>query len=250
MKDYTMFGAGLVTGLLVGFTAGYFVHKARHQKELDAVNESYHDIFEQQRKRIEAADAELGKGKVAAPPESILRPLEGSRSDSKDYKHNYTAYSENGVVEDPTMVIRHTSSIKEPEVPLEDYVGSLHPVDSDEDDGEAELEEQEKEEELYNEGLRASMMHEMRRTERPKIIKEEDYGNDGTLSQETLMYFAGNDILVTEDDEEIHDIPLVVGDCLDKFDFRHNNEKRIFVRNYKLGKDYEITKIPGEYIPY
>ena len=149
MNNYAVFGAGLVTGLLAGFTVGYFVQKKQHDKELDAVSKSYHYIFEEQRKRIEEADAELNKGKVVTSPESFLRPLEGSRSDSKVYKHNYTAYSENGVVEDPTMVIQHTSSIKEPEVPLEDYVGSLHPVDSDED------EELEKEEELYNAGLKA-----------------------------------------------------------------------------------------------
>lgn len=243
MNNYAVFGAGLVTGLLAGFTVGYFVQKKQHDKELDAVSKSYHDIFEQQRKRIEEADAELGKGKVVTSPESILRPLEGSRSDSKVYKHNYTAYSENGVVEDPTMVIQHTSSIKEPEIPLEDYVGSLHPMDSDED------EELEKEEELYNEGLRASLEHEARRTMQPRIIKEDDYGNDGTLEQESLFYYQGDDTLVTEDDEEIHDIPLVVGDCLDKFGFRDNDEKRICVRNYKLGKDYEVIKVDGPYIP-
>jgi len=242
MNNYAVFGAGLVTGLLAGFTVGYFVQKKQHDKELDAVSKSYYDIFEEQRKRIEEADEELNRGRAAAPPESILRPLEGSRSDSKDYKHNYTAYSENGVVEDPTMVIQHTSSIKEPEVPLEDYVGSLHPVDSDED-------EDYDEEELYNEGLRASLEHEAKRTMLPRIIKEEDYGNDGTLEQESLFYYQGNDILVTEDDEEIHDLPLVVGDCLDKFGFRDNDEKRICVRNYKLGKDYEVIKIDSEYIP-
>lgn len=243
MNNYAVFGAGLVTGLLAGFTVGYFVQKKQHDKELDAVSKSYHDIFEQQRKRIEEADAELGKGKVVTSPESILRPLEGSRSDSKDYKHNYTAYSENGVVEDPTMVIQHTSSIKEPEIPLEDYVGSLHPMDSDED------EEDERQEELYNEGLRASLEHEAKRTMLPKIIKEEDYGNDGTLEQESLFYYQGSDLLITEDEEEIHDLALVVGDCLDKFGFRDNNEKRICVRNYKLGKDYEVIKIDGPYIP-
>lgn len=242
MNNYAVFGAGLVTGLLAGFGIGYFVQKKQHDKELDAVSKSYYDIFEEQRKRIEEADEELNRGRAAAPPESILRPLEGSRSDSKDYKHNYTAYSENGVVEDPTMVIQHTSSIKEPEVPMEDYEGSLHPVDSDED-------EDYDEEELYNEGLRASLEHEAKRTMLPRIIKEEDYGNDGTLEQESLFYYQGNDILVTEDDEEIHDLPLVVGDCLDKFGFRDNDEKRICVRNYKLGKDYEVIKIDSEYIP-
>lgn len=244
MNNYAVFGAGLVTGLLAGFGIGYFVQKKQHDKELDAVSKSYHDIFEQQRKRIEEADAELSKGKIVVPLESNLRPLEGSMSVSKVYKHNYTAYSENGVVEDPTMVIQHTSSIKEPEVPMEDYVGSLHPVDSDEDE-----DEDYDEEELYNEGLRASLEHEAKRTMLPRIIKEEDYGNDGTLEQESLFYYQGNDILVTEDDEEIHDLPLVVGDCLDKFDFRHNGEKRICVRNYKLGKDYAVIKIDSEYIP-
>lgn len=242
MNNYAVFGAGLVTGLLAGFGIGYFVQKKQHDKELDAVSKSYYDIFEEQRKRIEEADEELNRGRAAAPPESILRPLEGSRSDSKDYKHNYTAYSENGVVEDPTMVIQHTSSIKEPEVPMEDYEGSLHPVDSDED-------EDYDEEELYNEGLRASLEHEAKRTMLPRIIREEEYGNIASHRQESLFYYQGNDILVTEDDEEIHDLPLVVGECLDKFDFRHNDEKRICVRNYKLGVDYEVIKVAGDYIP-
>lgn len=242
MNNYVVFGTGLVTGLLAGFGIGYFVQKKQHDKELDAVSKSYYDIFEEQRKRIEEADEELNRGRAAASPESILRPLEGSRSDSKDYKHNYTAYSENGVVEDPTMVIQHTSSIKEPEVPMEDYEGSLHPVDSDED-------EDYDEEELYNEGLRASLEHEAKRTMLPRIIREEEYGNIASHRQESLFYYQGNNILVTEDDEEIHDLPLVVGECLDKFDFRHNDEKRICVRNYKLGVDYEVIKVAGDYIP-
>ena len=240
MNKYAIFGAGLITGLLAGFGAGYFVHKKKYEKELEAVNGSYHNIFEKQRKRIEEADELLRKGSTSLEsPESFVRPLEGSRSDSKDYKHNYTAYSENGVVGDPSVILREKSSIKEPEIPLEE----LHPMDSDED------EELDKEIERYNEGLVASVNHEIRRTEKPKIIKEEDYGDDGTLTQASLIFYQGSNVLVTEDDEEVIDIPLVVGDCLDKFGFRDNDEKRICVRNYKLGYDYEIVKVFGEYVP-
>ena len=80
-------------------------------------------------------------------------------------------------------------------------------------------------------------------------------GKNGKINLESLV--AGNwhwqeiegpDGFIASD-EEIHDLPLVVGDCLDKFDFRHNDEKRICVRNYKLGVDYEVIKVASDYVP-
>ena len=83
----------------------------------------------------------------------------------------------------------------------------------------------------------------------PRVIKSSEFGQDRSLDIEDLYYFTDDDVLANEDDEEIDDDTMVymIGDGLDKFNYRTNNERYRYVRNERYGKDYRIEKIRGSF---
>lgn len=83
----------------------------------------------------------------------------------------------------------------------------------------------------------------------PRVIKASEFGQDRTLDIEDLYYYTDDDILANEDDEEIDEDTMVymIGDGLDKFSYRTNNERYRYVRNERYGKDYRIEKIRGSF---
>lgn len=229
-------------GALSGAALTYFYLNKRYtdklNKEIEDLRGSYDSIFEEQRKRIKEAEAELNKGVTSTDVVNHVVEVEESK------KVNYASYSKDGVKFD-AETFHDKSSIKEPE-PRD--LETLHPVDSDEDEDE-EYSELTSEEETYISANDLNTQHEVSRGDKPKLIKYEDYGEDHTLETATLLYYVDNDILTTEDEEEIPDPRMLVGNCLDKFGFRDSDENSIFVRNSRLGFDYEIVKVYDSYSP-
>lgn len=84
----------------------------------------------------------------------------------------------------------------------------------------------------------------------PKLIKAEDYGQDPSLGTITLYLYS--DGVLANDEEEALEVDVyrrMIGDCLEKFDFRNSSETTIYVRNRKFGSDFEIVKVHGPYDP-
>lgn len=80
----------------------------------------------------------------------------------------------------------------------------------------------------------------------PTIITEEDFASDWRFEKATITYYSGDQTLADEDDTMIDDIAgtvsqealdLLVGEDLDA----------VYVRNEKLGMDYEITLNYNDY---
>lgn len=91
---------------------------------------------------------------------------------------------------------------------------------------------------------------EMNSGKKPKLITAESYDDEYPhFDKIELEYYTGDDILVDiSAEEEIADPERIVGDCLDKYGFRTNDEERvIFVRNFNHGADYEISKVFGNF---
>lgn len=90
----------------------------------------------------------------------------------------------------------------------------------------------------------ANREYEHNKHKKPKIISVEEIGNlpPGTDSR-TLFLYTYDDTITDEDDEEIEQPELLLGDCLDKYDFYDSDERVIFVMNYELSTCYEISKI-------
>ena len=87
----------------------------------------------------------------------------------------------------------------------------------------------------------------------PKIIKIEDCGSDPAYRTINLNYYTGDGVLVEcggefyygQDDIDI--LTDMIGDALDKYGFRENDEDEICVRNFSYMIDYDIVKIDGYY---
>lgn len=112
-----------------------------------------------------------------------------------------------------------------------------HPQDDDEEEPE----------EAHESHEMKSVTEAINKAKAPKIIRASDYGEMPYLDKRTLYYYKEDGVLTTEEDEVIHDIWEIVGDCLRKYGFADNDEGTLYVRNLKRGSDYEIIKIDGEF---
>lgn len=124
-----------------------------------------------------------------------------------------------------------------------DAANHEHPEDSDEDDENSVYTEE-------DEAIDETIDHQKTKNQKPKIISESALGDlPVRIEMETLLYFQDNDVLTTEDEEEIEDPESIVGDSLIKYDFKNNDEDRIYVLNYATDTCYDIQKVRGFYTP-
>ncbi len=85
----------------------------------------------------------------------------------------------------------------------------------------------------------------------PFIIDQELFlqeDNERSVPKITLTWFAGDGVLSDESDEPIEDIDHVVGRAnLDRFGHKSNDSRVVYIRNHKLGADYEVLLHDGMY---
>ena len=77
----------------------------------------------------------------------------------------------------------------------------------------------------------------------PKLISEDKFDEDVEFTKETLYYYNEDDVLTDEDEHEIENQLEIIGDTLDKFGFRDNEEQVVHVRNFERKTDYEVIKV-------
>jgi len=81
----------------------------------------------------------------------------------------------------------------------------------------------------------------------PYIITFKEYEDHPELDKITLIYYTVGGTLTTEDDEMIEDVKGTVGTCIDDSDFGESEDRVMFIRNKRLGSDFEITKFEGSF---
>lgn len=88
-----------------------------------------------------------------------------------------------------------------------------------------------------------------RNPDRPYVIKAEEwYHNETDYDQITLTYWADDDVLADDAKRMVVDVDSVVGATnLHRFGFLSDNADIVYVRNDRLGADYEITKDERNY---
>lgn len=80
----------------------------------------------------------------------------------------------------------------------------------------------------------------------PYILhRDEFYRNEMDLTQLTLRYFPGDQMMVDEDDQAIPNYPVVVGPL--EFGHGANTTDRFYVRNEERKAEYEILLEEGHY---
>ena len=79
----------------------------------------------------------------------------------------------------------------------------------------------------------------------PYAIGPDAYHDETIFDKCTVTYYTESDVLVTDEDEIIE--PELIGDGLDHFDEYEMDTS--FVRNEKMGQDFEIIRVNGAYEP-
>lgn len=84
---------------------------------------------------------------------------------------------------------------------------------------------------------------------KPKIIKQEEFGNDPEIHNTVdLFYYQGDGVLTLGDEQneesfiDFREVEDLIGSALYKYGFDTNSEDVIYVRNKSRGCDYRIIK--------
>lgn len=88
-----------------------------------------------------------------------------------------------------------------------------------------------------------------RSKDRPYVIsREEFFEHESNLTQITLTYFAGDDVVVDEADMPMDDIDNRVGEGnLDLFGHRSGDPRVVYIRNEKNRVEYEVCLSDGNF---
>ena len=79
----------------------------------------------------------------------------------------------------------------------------------------------------------------------PYVITYNESEEHPEIDKITLLYYVGDGTLTTEDEELIEDVKGTVGNCLD--DFEYSDDRNLYVRNKRLGTDFEIIKVESSF---
>lgn len=232
-----IFGSGMTVGVILGYVLFRMVKEKELQKAIDECNE----MVDESVKQSEMASAALEEAQRYMS-EDAVKERNGSDLSIKidEYKKLYSGESYDYRAINPG---RGTTDPAEMVGPSEndDEEGEFDDIDDNmcHSDDENSLVTDEFEEEIKEANYYAAERR------KPKLIKEDTFEYDGRdiYDKIDLYYYVDDDVLASEDEEIVDNIEHTVGNCLDKFGFRNNDEGEIYVRNFYTMTDYRITKM-------
>lgn len=209
MKASSAFVTGIVIGAAAGIVAGAAYMKRKIEEVIeDRIDEEVAEFIQDFNAKMEEDDISEEKDQEDEDDDTPYNSL-----------HEYTQKSYNKP--DPTKIFRD---------PLAEHE---HPQEPDEESDILEENPLKKQED-------DSMKD-------PKLISEDKYDEDDSFEKSMLYYYQDDDVLTDEEEHEIANDIEIVGETLDKYDFRNNDEQVIHVRNYEQKTDYEVVKVFTSY---
>ena len=84
---------------------------------------------------------------------------------------------------------------------------------------------------------------------KPFIITNHEFmENEAAHTQVTVTYFEGDDVVSDERDQAVSDVDDTIGnENLQKFGKKSNDPNVVYVRNFKLGMDFEVLRSRGKF---
>ena len=215
-----------IIGLLLGAVAGgagvYIFDKRRYTREFnnaleDAVNEEVQRVveyYQDKEEELMAAEINHTKGKIKDKP----TVEEESRKKNDELTMDYRTADDTGRYE----YNKDATGLNDEE--LQALIN----------DAEAKEKIQAKLEEMHP---------------KAKILNVEHFGEIKDYECETLRFYIQDKILVHEDDSIVEDPEFLIDDALDRYGWADDDkdESSLYVRNYKLQRDYEVMKVYDEW---
>lgn len=90
--------------------------------------------------------------------------------------------------------------------------------------------------------------HQKNKNKYPKIISAEAYEDlPAYIEQQTLYFWAFDEMLADENEEPVEEPERLIGDALTKYGFADGPERLIFVMNYAQDVCYEVQKLDASW---
>ena len=246
-----IFLGGLLVGRALGIAGTIFSFRKKENEE----NRKIVDENNELREKIEKLEAALGG--AIKNIESVNNELSAANDALKENRDSYSIeeYQKLYSGEDESHEVRdytkfHSTGVDpaEMESPSErdgdEYMDEDEEAlrEREEDVATGNLVTEENENYIRGEEMTESLSYVPGR--KPKIISAESFENEMRhFDKQQLYYYVGDETLATEEEEIIRNVDQVVGDALDKYGFRENDESIIYVRNLDFSTDYEIEKV-------
>lgn len=218
MKNFIF---GLLVGAIAGGAGVYIFDKRKYTREFnekleEAVNEEVArvvDYYQDKEEELMAAEINHTKTKIKDKP--TVKEVEEAKANEilKDYRT-----ADDG-----------------------DRISPADAVGVDEEELEALIQDTE-----IKEKIQAELE---KRHPKTKIIKQEHFGEIADYECETLRFYIQDKMLVHENDELVEDPEFLLDDALDRYGWADDDkdESSLYVRNYKLQRDYEVVKMYDEW---
>lgn len=229
-----VFASGLAVGAVLGAVSAYIFFKQKKEKELDKAIEQCNLEVKKLQNEVKNTEKELNEAHEALEVDNVMKVYGSDLALTKEQYHKL--YS--GESYDETKI--------HPDRASSDPADFTHPED-DEPEETDEIEDTMTESDIVDpreEEIKEANRYAKERR-KPKMISSDvfEYEGRGVYDKCDLYYYVHDDTLATEEEEMIDDVERVVGDALDKYGFRENDEDEIYVRNFSEMTDYRITKM-------
>lgn len=246
LKNVIIFASGLAVGSL-GTWLGV---KKYYELKADLEVESVKVAFDNEIAKFDPPKSSVN-GEITGAPEidDGKVHLDGTKSSiSKELNNkppltDYRSFFKGDVATNPALDVSELSRNPLDEIKAEEEAAAgEHPTDD-----EPMTDEEDAKEQAMYETHKLNEEHKEKRNNDPYEISEEDFEFGAEFYDKTdLLYYIADDLLVTAEGE-IEDKETTVGDVIYDTDFHHNDQEYLYVRNDRLGMDFEIKKIFREY---
>lgn len=230
MNRYILAAIVGILGLGGGATAAHYLTKAQMQKLLDETEKEMADLRDAYEEKLSESQA-MWKDELAT-----------AMNTPKDKVETRVV-----TVSECQACVKKRKRLEEVAAYHNEHVGPYIPEDelaSDE-----ELEEEEEDEEMVNHfpDLSQEKFVDPDRDE-PYLINEETFRyNERDYTQDSMMYFVKDDILVDDMEEVVENVEGLVGDACTNFD-ENGDIYNLFVRNNRLRLELELVMDTNDYI--
>lgn len=223
---------GLVTGGSIGTAAGALYFKNKYEKEYDEAVEEMEEFYQKtdsykkgalaeeevnpSSKYVRNSEAENGRDKgplSAEEREEIREKLNKNWEGTTNYASMFTGGEPDDDEEESPQVFNEN--------------GNAVTVD-----------------------VEATEYHAANRDRAPIAIEEDEVGQyPAYFDHETFFFYPKVGILTDEENREIMDPETFLGDNLTTTGFDEDDEKKLFVVNFRLDTIFEVQKLEGDAIP-
>ena len=247
VKNVIIFMSGAAvgaTGMYLGVKK-YFELKA--DLEIEDVRKVYEDKINEELGTKSSADGDIEGPKELEGERPLTHKEIIERMNNKPDLHDYTRYfKEKGErIDGVTEALRDAKEAADLEGLSEEELAEMeHPQDdisyTDEEDREESLN-------YIDHELNGASRDAIAEDKDPYEIEASDFELTCSSYDKISLTYYMFDQIVANDDEEVVDEAILIGDVIESSGFSGNEDDILFVRNDKIMADFEITKV---YEPY